>query len=77
MFRFKILVPFHAGRPCLELHGQLFHAEQVAIDLLTGLLNQKSIEYRIKRTSSGMVFFNTQQGELASVVSYPKIYDNI
>jgi len=73
MRRFKILVPLHVGHPCLDLHGQLFNSEQVAIDLLTKLLSQKGIEYQIKRIDSGMIFFNILQGELASVVPCPKI----
>jgi len=71
MLQFKIRVPFHAGQACLELHGQLFSSEQVAIDLLTRILSQKGIDYQIKRTKSGMIFFNIQQGELAIVVPCP------
>jgi hypothetical protein len=71
MLQFKIRVPFDAGQVCLELHGQLFSSEQVAMAMLERLFSQHGIDYRIKRTDSGQVFLNTQQGELARVIPCP------
>jgi hypothetical protein len=71
MIQFKVLVPFHAYQVCLELHGQIFSSEKVAIDILTLCLTEKGIGFRIRHTRERTVFFNAQRGELASVVACP------
>jgi hypothetical protein len=71
MTQFKILVPFHAYHACLELHGQIFSSEHVAIDILKLFLTEKGIDFRIKQTTDRTVFLNAQRGELASVVPCP------
>jgi hypothetical protein len=67
---YTIKMPHHAYQ-FSDLAGLSFGNEQTAVNTLIKVFTKGCVDFQVRRTAYGKVFFNTLVGELASVVSSP------
>ena len=68
MKKFSIQFPFHMQHR-FQVEPLSFDREKDAIETLTKTFTQQNIIFKLKQTKDRKVFINSQEGELAAIVT--------